>query len=631
MPEPRAIVIPFGVPADGRGLGLGVAALVHTVVRVEGHGVAIAQLHAGPQGDGAGVPQAPVEAFVSPAAWREIAGRGDGPSSADVIITGSFDPPLSGSGTLQILAFDARDGRTRARVDARVDEDHAGAALLAAIETLGSHLGGRIGGAEGLGELHWESLESVLRAERCALHDPERGGPHDRLAAMAHLGRAIGDAPEAAYPVDRLVALALETATGSAPLDPKLLSAAIRAIERAADDAPSRAGLMEALGALRLRGGQAKEAERTLSGALASAPGRARLYTLLAQALRAQRDFDGALSVLASGPPGTRDDASFVVERAMVYADRGDLKAAAAEWRHALTHDPVQPVAFCGLAGIALHLRDAPLAQSLVDAALAAPRAHPDVLRRAIHMALASEESGLARSSRVARLCAQLEELAPGDVAALLAWAQALLVLGEPAEARSRLARIEKMALRSAAAAEAQVVRLSLDDPGTDAEVRSVLRAAHGAPPSSLSEVSARARKLGTMHGAWSAWLAAGVADRRRGRLEAARQALEVALEMAPGATPAHLEMAGLMVALGDPRGGVSHAERAIVLEGESPRALEALARALGAAGDRPRALAAATRALAMRPDDEGLRSLVDGLRQAGEAPKASGWARWRR
>ncbi|HZU84096.1 MAG TPA: hypothetical protein VE987_14305, partial [Polyangiaceae bacterium] len=39
------VVIPFGVPAEGRGLGLGLAALVHAFAHVDGGAVAIAQLH----------------------------------------------------------------------------------------------------------------------------------------------------------------------------------------------------------------------------------------------------------------------------------------------------------------------------------------------------------------------------------------------------------------------------------------------------------------------------------------------------------------------------------------------------------------------------------------------------------
>ena len=44
MASPRAVVIPFEVPDDGRGLGLGLAALVHSFAQIDGESVALAQL-----------------------------------------------------------------------------------------------------------------------------------------------------------------------------------------------------------------------------------------------------------------------------------------------------------------------------------------------------------------------------------------------------------------------------------------------------------------------------------------------------------------------------------------------------------------------------------------------------------
>src|SRR5580693_5251238 len=175
MTSPRALVIPFGVPTEGRGLGLGLAALVHSFVHVEGGGVALAQLHERRREEHDGRTQiSPVEAFVPPAAWRDIAGRGETPAAVGMVLTGSFEPPTNGQGTIVLLAFDSQDGRTRARVDAPVDDNHAGATVVAALEQLWSGLGGEVGALEGLRELGWDSLESVLRAERCALHDPTR-------------------------------------------------------------------------------------------------------------------------------------------------------------------------------------------------------------------------------------------------------------------------------------------------------------------------------------------------------------------------------------------------------------------------------------------------------------------------
>jgi tetratricopeptide (TPR) repeat protein len=628
MASPRAVVIPFGVPTQARGLGLGLAALVHACVHVEGGGVAIAQLHGRRNDEPADAPPSPVEAFVPPAAWKDIAGRGETPPGVAVVVTGAFEPPLEGVGALQLLAFDARDGHTRARVDAALDGLHAGASLVGAIEELGARIGVEIGALGALRELDWDSLESVLRAERCALHDPLRGGPHDRLAAMLHLGRAIGDAPDARYPVERLASIALETAMGPA-IDAKLAAAAARALSRAVEDvgagaeAPARVDLVEALAALQLRLGQPREAERQLNAALVEAPGRARLYALLSQALRAQGHLDGALAALQSGRSEAASDPLLAAERGLVLAARGDLAGAGVAWREALSRDPVHPAAFASLASLALRAKDATTAQALVDAALAAPRAHPDVLRRAVQLALASEGEGIARASRVARLCERLLEAVPDEPWASLALAKSQVVLGDMSEARARLLRLEEVAPRSAPAAEALAARFAIEEPAAELEVQSVLRAAQGAPDGALAEVAARARRLATLHGSWPAWVAAAVAERRRGRWDAARGALQVALEIAPGAVAAHLELAEALLVLADAPGAVQHAERVVSLEGESPRALSTMARALAAAGRPPDAREAAARALALQPESSEARALVERLRE----PAAS--SRW--
>ena len=96
---------------------------------------------------------------------------------------------------IQFLVFDPKDGRTRAQAEAHIDGAHAGETLLSAFADVWGKVGGELGLVRDIGDLGWEALESILRAERCVLHDPSRNGPHDRLAAMLHLGRAVGDAP----------------------------------------------------------------------------------------------------------------------------------------------------------------------------------------------------------------------------------------------------------------------------------------------------------------------------------------------------------------------------------------------------------------------------------------------------
>jgi tetratricopeptide (TPR) repeat protein len=638
MSNPRAVVIPFGVPTEGRGLGLGLAALVHAFVHVEGGGVALAQLQtrrSEEQDSPQPSPAPPVEAFVPPAAWRDIARRGEPQAGVGVVLTGSFEPPTDGQGAIRLLAFDSRDGRTCARVDAPIDDVRAGASLVGAFERLWSDLGGEIGGLEGLRELGWESLESVLRAERCALHDPSRGGPHDRLAAMLHFGRAIEEAPAARYPAERLAWIALEAAQGS-PVDPKVAAAGVRALERALDDAPTHAELDEALAAVLIRLGRPRDAERRMNVVVATTPKRGRPYTLLSHALRAQGKLDGAHAVLQAGLAETGGDPALHTERGVVLAERGDLGGARAAWNDALASEPLHAPAYGLLAGLVLRAHDAPAAQTLIDAALSAPRAHPDLLRRAVQLALSTETDGLARAARVARLCERVLEAIPDDPQASLALARALIVLGDPGEARARLASIDRVAPESAAGAEAQVTRLALDDPDAERDLQRVLRAARSAPVEELTDVGARARRLATLHNAWPGWLAAGIAEHRRGRWTAARGALEVALETAPGAIAAHLELGGVLLELEDAPGAIAHAERALALEGDSPRVLGLLARALAASGREGEARAVMSRALAAHPDDEATRVLAARLR---ESPAAPGWrrrlrdalTRWRR
>jgi tetratricopeptide (TPR) repeat protein len=584
MPQPRTVVIPFGVPAEGRGLGIGLAALVHAFAHVDGEGVAIAQLHAKKKDEPPEAQPSPVEAFVPPAAWNDLAKRGDAPSLVHVVLTGSIEPPALGSGTLQLLAFDPRDGKTRAHVEASLDATRAGASLVGALEQLWSKLDGAIGELGGLKELEWEPLESVLRAERCALHDPLRGGPHDRLAAMLHLGRAIGDAPEARYPVERLAALGLETASGPV-VDPKLAAAAARALERATDDAPGHVELVEALSALLLRVGRARDAERQLNAAIASCPRRARLYVLLAQSLRAQGQLDAALATLAAAHSEVGPDVGLSTERGAVLASRGDLDGAKGAFREALARDPVHPAPFTSLGALALRTKDGETAQLLVDAALSSRATSVDVLRRSIHLALATEGEGIARASRVARLCLRVLDLAPGDPWASLALARSQMVLGDLPQARERLLSIERSSPGSSAAAEAQAVRVVMDDPQLEAQLQNVMRAAQTGPVATLADVAARARRLATLHALWPAWMAAAVAERRRGQLAGARTSLEAALELSPGAAAAHADLAEVLIEEEQHEKAREHARRAIELEGETPRTTQLLARAQDSAG----------------------------------------------
>jgi tetratricopeptide (TPR) repeat protein len=626
----RAVIVPFGVPKEGRGLGLGLAALFHGLSSIDGQSVGIAQLEARPRedrGEAGGVPPGgPLETFLPPEAWRELAAQSGTPKDVSVVVTGAFEPPSDGKGMVHVLAFDAHDGSMRARVEAHVDAARAGESILAAFDDVWTKVGGDLGLVRDIGDLGWDALESVLLAERCVLVDPSRRRPYDRLAALAHLGRAVGDAPEARFPAGRLAALALETA-GAAPFDARLAEAALRTLDRAALDAPLHIDLLEANAALHVRLGHAGEGEARASAALERAPERARLYAILSEARRAQGDLDGALQAVDAGLRKVRDDGLLATERGVVLRERGDVQAAETGWRRVLASDSVYPPAYVHLASLAADKHDLLLAQALVDAALSAGHAHPDVLRRAIQLAVATEADGLPRAARVEKLATVLLSRSPADAWAELVLGQARLRTGERRAAVESFTRVMALAPASALAAEAARERLACSDPDASLAVEAVLRAAQTAPEEDLEGVAARALSLARAHGVWTAELARGVAEKRRGRKSAARAALSEAVRLSPGATPAHLELVDVYMAEGDPHAAKEHAERAIQLEGKTPRALAALAIALDAVGETARAKDMARAALGPSPDDPRLQRIAEGTTPEAP-PRPSFWQR---
>jgi tetratricopeptide (TPR) repeat protein len=678
MASPRAVVIPFGVPDDGRGLGLGLAALVHSFAQIDGESVALAQLlsqqpastrsararrsraddedeaddddqdgdrededdreHDARDSMEVLTEPRPVEAFVPPRAWKDLTGSSNEPNGVSYVVTGAFEPPTAGRGLIQLLVFEANGGRTRAKVEAQVDGENAGRAVLAALDELWSQLDttrSQLGTMRDIGDLSWEALESVLRAERCALHDPLRGGPHDRLAAMVHLGRAIGDAPDARFPASRLASLALDVAAFM-PADRKLADAALRALVRATADAPSNADLLEAIAALTLRVGKGEDAELRAAEALAIDPERPRLYALLSEARRSRGDLPGALLAIEDGLPRGTDDPLLNTERGIVLAERGNHDEAERAWRMVLDDRPLYPPAFTNLASLVMERRDAVAAARLVDDALVRGPAHPDVLKRAIQLSLAAEPEGIARAARIGKLAHALVERVPNDAWASLVLARSLAQTGDKMAAVRRLAHVEEIAPASSLAAEAQRARFALEDPQASLEIDAVLRAAYQAPVEDLETIAARARKLAMVHAAWAAYFAVGIAERRLERWRAARDAFSEAIRVSAGCTPAHLEIVAAHVALDDPEAALDHARRACELDGDTARTLAVLATALLAASKRDEALDAIDRSLALDATDEANRALAERIR-AGRARTGTltrlrdTFARWRR
>jgi tetratricopeptide (TPR) repeat protein len=260
--------------------------------------------------------------------------------------------------------------------------------------------------------------------------------------------------------------------------------------------------------------------------------------------------------------------------------------------------------------------------------ALAGRDVHPEVLRSALRLAHGAEAQSVARAARVASLARALLARVPEDAGAALALAQSLAQTGETREAIAGYARVESMAPRSPAAAEAQRSRFALAEPLAWQEVESVLRGAtRDKAAGSLDALSVRARRLAAEHPVWPAWLAVGVVERRRGAFAAAREALTTGLDAGEGAPEVHRELARACAALGDASGALRHAEQALTLGGESPAALGALAEALFVSGRRTEGDAALARAQALAPEDVELREIAAGVRaKASVPPRPSAW-----
>lgn len=629
----RAVVVPFAVPEGCRDLGLGLAALVHAFARIDGQNVALAQLLTR---DGAGSELRPIEAFVSPSTWRDLAGQGSPQDDVSLVVTGQLEPPSDGRGAVRLVVFEAKSGRIRGEVEAGLDEETAGKDVVAALESLCSDVASELGLVRDVADLPWEALESVLRAERCVLHNPLRGGPHDRLAALVHLGRAVSDAPSARFPAGRLAAVALDTVLAK-PDDARIARAAIRAVERALDDSPDQPELLEALAALHVRSGSPSLAEEHVRRALATDPSRARLYALLSETRRAQGDFAGAEHAVREGLDVAPDDPLLVTERGMVALERGDVAVARADFSEVLVRSPGYPPAFLNLLGCAAKASDAGLVERLAFEAAELPDLPPEVARRVLLLfAQTQPDSGESarwagsgplssteeRATCMVRLASRIVESGT-DAWAELTLARAKVGLGELEAARAHLVNVESFAPESALAAEARRARFALDKPRAARELESVVRALHTVEKRDLAAVTERAKTLADDNDVWTAHFALGVAERRRERWKEARAALETAVSRCPGATQAHLELVAVHVALGSAEKALEHADRACALEGETARTLAVRATALAAALRHADARDAIDRALALDGADDTHRALAERIRADAAPPSA--------
>jgi Flp pilus assembly protein TadD len=578
MDKPRALVIPFGVPERGKGLGLGLASLVHSFARIGDGDVALAQIRShGSDGGVTGI----VEAFVTAAQWRAMPGSEDTPPQVCVVLTGAFEPPREGRGAFSVVAFDPKTGEPRAKLDAVLDADGAGRSIVSTLESLCARIGGDASRLRGLEVLSWDALESVLMAETWRVRALSGTEPSGVVAALAHLGRAVSESRDATFPAERLATMSFEIARTAT--DMRNVEAALRTVVTAAVDTPESAALEAAAGALALRLGRIDDAIAHAEHAIEHDVARALPHALLAEAKRARGDLVGARRAIEVASAIDHDDPYVRNERAVLAVLSGDAATAQAEWQTLLSSNATHMAAFANLAALALERGEATLAQLVVDHALALRAGAPvEMLRRAVQVALAVEAQSVARGSRVTSLCRALIEREPKDAVASLLLARALAEMGERDAALERLAALEKLAKGTLVAAEATRARLHVEEPLAAASIDAAMRAAQTeADGADFEGIATRARRLAEAHQSWVGWLAAGIAERRLGRLSRARVDTMRALALAEAAPLAHLEMAMLLLASKDPREAVAHARRATELDPSSPRAHEVLAETL--------------------------------------------------
>jgi tetratricopeptide (TPR) repeat protein len=629
---PRAVVVPFAVPEEGRDLGLGLAALVHAFSRIDGQNVALAQLLSR---DSESSEPRPVEAFVLPQTWRDLAGAGAPHDDVSLVVTGQLDPPNDGRGALRVMAFDPKTGTVRVDVDATLTEDGVGEEIARVLDEVATAVDGDIGLVRDIGGLAWEALESVLLAERSVLHNPLRGGPHDRFAALLHLGRAVSDAPEAEFPAGRLAAVSLDVVLAN-PDDTRLAAFAERALERAVVDAPEHVAFYEALGALQVRRGALDSAEDYVHRALGQDSARPRLHALLAEARRARGDFDGAFVALEVGLSVLPDDPLLLTERAVTYLERGDPARASTALTEVLDAFPGYPPAFLTLLGCATRLADGSLVERLAFEAAANQNVPSEVARRVLRLFASTQSEGpesamwsrtatgkvlhTARERAECMVCLATRLVSEGtDAWAELTLARGRVGLGELDAAREHLAKVELLAPATALAAEACRTRFAIEQPRAARELENVVRAAHApSKDDDLDALSARAKLLAVDNDVWTAHFALGMAEGRRERWQEARVALETAVERSPGATPAHIELVAVHVALGSTQKALEHADRACALEGETARTLAVRATALLAASRHADARETIDRALALDAS-EANRALSERIRASSE------------
>lgn len=537
-------VVPFEVPgARAPGLGLGLAGLVHSSLRAEGTAFVIARAFAQPTAEpaaGGAFPHEPreLEGLVSPEAWKTMSGRSNDLAQMriDLLVTGRFEAPEEGSGQAELVAFVPASGDVVFHTESLFSDHDAGAGLVRILQELAATLGFDVGDLEQLATLGWEPLESALRAEAALAGSPSRTEEEGQLAALVHLSRALGDAPSSGYLATRLAALAEHVFWQR---DPVMVATATRALAAHASDS-YELGCAAAVG--QAAAGDAERAAATLRALTRAQPALPRAHALLARLAREGGNAPGALAILDAAAAHLPEHHPLLDnERGIALLDEKRRDEAASVLFTLLDAGLLSRIGWLRLLELARSDGQEALAGRIVDRVLGDVNPSADALAQALELIAHAEPPGVARTERARELAMRVLRHERRRPELRVGVAHTLIELGDTELALEELRAVQRLAPTSAPAALAAELLLAIEDPAACESIRAALRAAHAADAEQLAQIAERARWFSKKHDVWTAHLACAIAERRQGRIDAARAALDRGLATSP-ASPALLE-----------------------------------------------------------------------------------------
>lgn len=530
--------VPFEVPgARAPGLGVGLAGLVHSSLRAEGTAFVLARAFAAadPSQDSPPSVARELEGFVSPEGWKAMSGRSSDLTQmrVDLLITGRYEAPEEGSGQVELVAFVPATGHIVAHAESLYSDDDAGAGLLRAVTELAHGLGFDASALAPLEELGWDAFESMARAETALAGSPQHTEEEGQLAALVHYARALDDAPTSELLATRLAALAEHLFWQR---DPTLVASARRALGSIKSDSIDLACAV-AVGEAAC--GEPERAAELLRQVTLRAPSEPRAHALLARLARERGDAEAALSFLVTADACvTRDHPLLDNERGLVFLDAERPEEAAAVLFTLLDQGFLSRTGWVRLLELARRPGQQALAGRIVDRILVDANPSVDALVQALELIAHAEPPGVARTERARELALRALRHDRRRPELRVGIAHSLIELGERELALEELRAVLRLAPGSAPAALATELLLSVEDPEVSEAIRAALRAAHHADPAQLEQIADRARHFARKHDVWTAHLACAVAERRRERFDAAREAVTRGLDSTPACPP---------------------------------------------------------------------------------------------